>query len=62
MYIVNRVSNFPKKYCFRVNGMDWPVGNRFHGIDMEFVLNFRKKVLEERNDLDIEFEVTRKEN
>jgi len=39
-----------------VNGMDWPVGNGFHGTGMELVLNFRKKVLEERNELDIDFE------
>ncbi|KAG6751006.1 hypothetical protein POTOM_045523 [Populus tomentosa] len=34
----------------RVNGMDWPVGNRFHGTDMEFVLNFLKKLHERRRD------------
>lgn len=47
----------------RVNGMDWPVGNRFHGTDMEFLLNFRKKVLEENElDIDFEFDVTLEEN
>ncbi|XP_011004853.1 PREDICTED: TMV resistance protein N-like isoform X2 [Populus euphratica] len=44
----------------RVNDMDWPVGNRFHGTDMAFVQIFRKKVLEERSDLDFEYDVTLK--
>jgi hypothetical protein len=34
--------------------MDWPVGNRFHRTDMQLVLNFRMKVLEERYELDFE--------
>jgi hypothetical protein len=43
--------------------MDWPVGNRFHGTDMELLLNFRKKVLEENElDIDFEFDVTLEEN
>ncbi|KAB5529821.1 hypothetical protein DKX38_019902 [Salix brachista] len=28
----------------RVNDMDWPVGNRFHGTDLQCVQNFRKKI------------------
>ncbi|KAF9670517.1 hypothetical protein SADUNF_Sadunf13G0077300 [Salix dunnii] len=28
----------------RVNDMDWPVGNMFHGTDLESVLNFLKKI------------------
>jgi hypothetical protein len=44
--------------------MDWPVGNRFHGTDPEYVLNFRRKVLEDRSELDIdlEFDVILEEN
>jgi hypothetical protein len=44
--------------------MDWPVGNRFHGTDTEYVLNFRRKVLEDRSELDIdlEFDVILEEN
>ncbi|KAF9670520.1 hypothetical protein SADUNF_Sadunf13G0077600 [Salix dunnii] len=28
----------------KVNDMDWPVGNMFHGTDLESVLNFLKKI------------------
>ncbi|KAF9670523.1 hypothetical protein SADUNF_Sadunf13G0077900 [Salix dunnii] len=44
----------------RVNDMDWPVGNKFHGTDLESVLNFLKKIRGERNehDIDFEFDVT----
>ena len=35
--------------------MDWPVGNRFRGTDVEYVQNFLK-VLKERSELDIDFE------
>uniref|UniRef100_A0A6N2LIA8 Uncharacterized protein n=1 Tax=Salix viminalis TaxID=40686 RepID=A0A6N2LIA8_SALVM len=40
----------------RVNDMDWPVGNKFHGTDMEFVLNFLKKIRGEGNEREIDFE------
>uniref|UniRef100_A0A6N2MA84 TIR domain-containing protein n=1 Tax=Salix viminalis TaxID=40686 RepID=A0A6N2MA84_SALVM len=40
----------------RVNDMDWPVGNKFHGIDLESVLNFLKKIRGEGNERDIDFE------
>ncbi|KAF9670519.1 hypothetical protein SADUNF_Sadunf13G0077500 [Salix dunnii] len=43
-----------------VNDMDWPVGNRFHGTDLQCVQNFRKKIDGERNKWynDFEFDVT----
>ncbi|KAB5529822.1 hypothetical protein DKX38_019903 [Salix brachista] len=40
----------------RVNDMDWPVGNKFHGTDLESVLNFMKKIRGEGNERDIDFE------
>ncbi|KAF9670521.1 hypothetical protein SADUNF_Sadunf13G0077700 [Salix dunnii] len=40
----------------RVNDMDWPVGNKFHGTDLEPVLNFLKKIQGETNERDIDFE------
>ncbi|KAF9670516.1 hypothetical protein SADUNF_Sadunf13G0077200 [Salix dunnii] len=44
----------------RVNDMDWPVGNRFHGTDLQCVQNFLKKIDGERNKWynDFEFDVT----
>ncbi|KAF9670518.1 hypothetical protein SADUNF_Sadunf13G0077400 [Salix dunnii] len=40
----------------RVNDMDWPVGNKFYGADLECVQNFLKQIQGERNECDIDFE------
>ncbi|KAJ6379554.1 hypothetical protein OIU76_016238 [Salix suchowensis] len=51
-----KVKNCGVHLILMVNDMDWPVGNKFHGTDLESVLNFLKKIRGEGNERDIDFE------
>uniref|UniRef100_A0A6N2LS47 Uncharacterized protein n=1 Tax=Salix viminalis TaxID=40686 RepID=A0A6N2LS47_SALVM len=56
MNILTEVTIPSSESSKRVNDMDWPVGNKFHGTDLESVLNFLKKIHGEGNERDIDFE------